>query len=282
MKQTTKNLSLLAAVALTVGPSVHATAQSVSAGQGDLILGFNVQPGGTNAGVSDLEVNLGSLSLYTTTASFTLSTTGTATAGAPLSVADLVATYGSNWNSSTSGLTWGLLGSADGTSTFVAGSTSPQSNNSNESTPASDGTSIANQLNGSAATANSAYSSVLGTSAAPAIGAPNTWGNLVNESTGGAYGFFSNPTVVEVNGGIGNPVGSLELISYAPYANSTHPPAHYGTPTGTELGTFSLDAAGDLTFTGSAVAAPEPSTYALMAGAMGLLFLAVRRRQFNV
>jgi hypothetical protein len=275
-----KKLTLLTALALaTAAVTTHASAQDVTSTAGDLILGFNVQAGGTNAGVYDLEVNLGPLSEFTTTASLTLSTTGTGTALTPLSDLDLTGTYGSSWNASNSGLTWGILGAGpSATEAFYAGTNGAQANTSGEQTPSGDGDSIANQLGSTGTTSHSAFAGVVGTSTSPASSIADSFGSLANYGAGNLeYGFFTTLGVTEVNGGDGNAVGSLTLYSYAAYANQSHPPVHYGTPTGTELGVFALSQNGTLTYTG--VAAPEPSTWALMAGAMGFLFLAVRNRR---
>jgi hypothetical protein len=104
MKQTKRNhckmvLLALASVAMLT-PAVQA--QTISAGLGDLILGFRTanEPGS----LVNLEVNLGSVSnLYNAAPGQVIPLTG-------LSVADLIGTYGSGWHLRTD-LYWGAAAS---------------------------------------------------------------------------------------------------------------------------------------------------------------------------
>jgi hypothetical protein len=275
MKRKMKKLTLLTAVALaTAALSGHAAAQTVTAGSDDLILGFNVANGFANAGVDDLEVDLGNVSQFTTTASFTLSTSGTATSGQPLSVADLISTYGSSWASASTGLTWGVAGTTTtGANSFEASSSNgPLAEESNFSGAAGVVAGLVEGLDNASATNNSAFSSVIGSSSAPASADADSFFSLQSSGGSADYSYFLPSGVTLVNGGSGNPLGSLELISYV-----QHSPKNGGSGLGTELGVFTLGSNGALTYTG--VAAPEPSTWAMMAGAMGFLFLAVRNRR---
>jgi hypothetical protein len=86
-------------MALCLSAAPHAMA--VSATFGDLILGFRAS-GGTGA-ATNLEVNIGKASLYTS------AVPGTIVAVAGLSVLDLTSTYGTGW-ATRSDLTWGIIG----------------------------------------------------------------------------------------------------------------------------------------------------------------------------
>jgi hypothetical protein len=286
-----KKLTLTAAIVLaaTAFYAPHASAQVGSAGSTDLVLSFRVTDGQGTGASTDLEVDLGSEANFT-------SSTALTTPDALLET-DLVATYGANWATRTD-LVWGVAG--------IIGVTGTNPSNRVYSFDAT--SSAGAQLAGSSPTFTSAYTNIgglvsglnngtaLGVDANAAqignstISASSTSDSYITQLSNqgaynGDYGYFTpgalgspinTSGLTEVNYGVSqSPIGSDELYSYATTKVA-------GTD-GTNLGTFSLDAAGDFAFTGSAaVAAPEPSTYALMAGAMGLLFLAVRRRRSNV
>jgi hypothetical protein len=290
-----KKLTLTAAIALaaTALYTPHASAQDVNAGATDLVLGFRVNDGLGMNNATDLEIDLGS------EANFTASTT--LTIPDAVIASDLVATYGANWATRTD-LTWGVAGlvaSPTGSGpnkTFAFDVTSSQGVKTAEINSASDFTTalgnitnLANGLDNAMALGTDSKAAQIGNSTTTALNTSGSYTNLVSDQGkfDGDYGYsqFSGPTnatsgqngATEVNSISSNsPIGADELYEYTASKTSN------GVP-GTDLGTFSLDAAGDFTFTGvNAVAAPEPSTYALMAGAMGFLFLAVRRRRSNV
>jgi hypothetical protein len=260
-------------------------AQTVSAQDGDLLLGFRASGG--NGSALNLEVNLGAYSNFNMMngSTFTLS---------QLSPLDLSGTYGNGtstnpiWSSRTD-----LVWSVDGTSynnggtgdatglqnntyftTAIGGSTpnyKRQTSNSQLGVSQNmDGFTAG--LNGSTTTANSSSSS------------------LVNKSGGNSYdatisngGAFTRPWGANTTGGLtfakvenntNIPTGSFvseDLYEFDPTAS--------GTANAVLLGQFRLFDTGVLTFTEATAAVPEPSTYA--AGALAAIVLAamtVRRR----
>jgi hypothetical protein len=292
-----KKLTLTAAIVLaaTAFYAPHATAQVGSAGSTDLVLSFRVTDGQGTGSATDLEVDLGSQSNFTASTALT-------TPDALLE-SDLVATYGAGWATRTD-LVWSVAGLVSATSgngankTFAFDATSSggaqaeaSGTNSTYSAANSNIAGLVGGFNNATAFGIDPDAAQIGNSTTPASSTANSY--IAQLSDGGKYdgdyGYFNpgatapigmNPAisgsgVTEVNYGVSqSPIGSDELYKYATTKVA-------GTD-GTDLGTFSLNAAGAFTFDGAAVAAPEPSTYALMAGAMGLLFLAVRRRRSNV
>ncbi len=250
-----------AAFALT---TALASAQAVSAQDGDLILGFQITKAGVTAGVtgdnSNLEVDLGSFGNFTTSSSATF-TSVTAT--------DLSSTYGSSWASSQY-LTWGVAGTNGDNANFDATyskSSGPSSSASKSSTYALVA-GLGGGLNGATAESDSATAGVVQTSQASSytgeltVQGSNTYATDDFKNFVGRY-------VTDVNGGsTAGAIGSIDL--YALTTSSSTP---------TELGVFSLASDGTFTYNGvNAAAVPEPSAYALGVCAV-LLFLVLRRRQ---
>jgi hypothetical protein len=253
------NKLTMAALALTVlgFASTAASAQVVTTA-GDLILGFQLSSSPT-----DLELDLGAASLFTTTATLTLTSN--------LSTADLISAFGSGWASTTagSGVNWGAAANAG-----VAGSSTQKYNLdltslASAGTPSGKGT---NTLNGyyqditqlttgsggisGATAASTSTSALIGNSGSPASGIAASY----TSQEGKLVGLDSN---IEQTG-----AGSDELYAYIGTGNSG---------TVTDLGKLTLTSTGALTFTGSAAAVPEPSAYALGICAV-LLFIVLRRR----
>jgi hypothetical protein len=246
--------------------STAASAATVSPGANDLVLGF--QLAGNN---TDLEVDLGPSSQFTTTATLTLS---------QLSVADLTAIYGSNWASTAlgTGVNWSIAGLTSQSSTdntFEATSintTAPKSGTSTTlATPEgaisslATGSFAAGSLNGATATANSSSSAAIG----GVVNATNPAGTSASglsqsyQSLEGGNGYTFVPNAEQTGAGTDN------LFLFA--AGVKNSPS-------TELGTFSLSSAGVLTYNGTAAAVPEPSAYALGICA-ALLFWVLKRRK---
>jgi hypothetical protein len=104
----------------------------------------------------------------------------------------------------------------------------------------------------------------------------NTQGNSFTvEETGtgpGDYNYFNPNNVTEVNGGTGGPTGSIELYGFQEVSGRG------ANLTPNDLGSFSLNSSGVLTYNGiNAAAVPEPSAYALGICAI-LLFIVLKRR----
>lgn len=251
-------LLALAGIALLTSP---VRAQTVSAEQGDLILGFRAD-GGIGAGLN-LEVDLGSISNFYDGASSGLTLPG-------LAVQDLVDTYGANWGSRTD-LWWGAA-ATDGNAgpdrngkpastlwaTGVPGNTVPLDGSSGlQSPPATKITGLylgyIGSLNGATSTSNSSAAAKISNSAS------GSWS--VEETGGNSFGYFSP----KIDGQVGSD-NVLNLYELQP--SSTFP-----RPAATDVGTLELTPSG-VTFE----AVPEPSTWMLVGLGLGLSVMLVRRR----
>ena len=253
------NKLTVAALALTaVGFASTAASAQVVTSTGDLVLGFQLAGNPT-----DLEVDLGSQSLFTPTAVLNLSS--------DLSVNDLTNTFGANWTSGTSGtgVQWSVSGDVPGsgvskynldvTSTVTLGSAS--GTGANILKPYN--VDIANLVTGGgglsgATAAGTSVSALIGSQASPASG-------IANSYTSQEPQIASLTANIEQTG-----AGSVDLFQYQATSTSAG--------TVVDLGTFTLGSNGSLNFNGiSATATPEPSAYALGICA-ALLFLVLRRR----
>jgi len=263
MKKLT-TISALALVAMSV-VTTAAMAQDVSTNDTDLILGFRVTTTGTTGASYNLEVDLGSASLFTTTAHFNLS--------GLLSATDLE-TFGTSWGTRTD-LSWGAVGAIDdqsNTNDFVAtysGSTSPVSGTANTlSTPNSDiqgvADGLANELQADLPTVSIVANA---SSDANSYVYNLTQGGTVNAD----YQYFNAGATQKQ----GTADGTLKL-----YAFNAGSPGSLAT----ELGTITLSGTGSsesLIYNGIN-AVPEPSSYALGALSALVLFFAMKRRRSNV
>jgi hypothetical protein len=259
------NKLTMAALALAATGLVSmASAATVSAGADDLIIGFQSQSGQTGFG-TDLEVDLGPLSNFTsTTSEFTLP---------QVVLNDLTTNFGSGWATTVNWSVGGIVsGSTPASPEFFLTSTTLPLTNSSLSGPYGRISSVASELNGQLTTGDSADASLIGQNGAAGASDAGITGSYTQAEEGTGYGFVVN---AEQTGS-----GSDVLYDFMPENKGV---GHSGQfPPATEVGTFSLGSNGVLTFEGEDAAIPEPSTYALMAGAMGLLFLAMRRRQSMV
>ncbi len=283
----TKHLLTTLVVAGTMAAALPASAVTVFT-PGDLLLGFRAT-GGQGAGTS-LFVNIGS--------STTLRDTNTASSSLTLLNINqaIVDAYGANWQSRTD-LNWGLVGTRtnvalDGdpgntgdpartlytTKANTAGTVGVQSSTVGS---AINGTTFGNVLN-NVAGYQSRFSGFTGTGATELYNGglvaaidqslPNTWDNL--GATGNDLGIGFN-----VEGNFATAAGSvLDLYRYVD--NITATPLTEA-PTANRLaqwqGTVSLAANGDVLFTPTIAAVPEPGR-ALLAG-FGLMGIAFRRRR---
>jgi hypothetical protein len=264
-----KNLLYSAALAtgLILTPGRGWANVPISSSGGDLILGFEA-----SGSPDDLEVNLGPASQFLNatspfTVTFGLNPTTSATVTNLYSDLGIFGANGA-WASNTS-LLWGAVGAV---------SNEPTSNSFDiylTQDPAL-GTSIENQgysttrtwathinaldsASGLGAYSNDGYSTE---AAAISTGAPNSWSSGDPDTTS-----FGTQQVVEQADG-DSAIGSLNLLEDVPPGNNAN-----GSDA-KNLGTFTLNSAGDLTFTPAAV--PEPSTWLSLIG--GGLFLALFRR----
>ena len=236
-----KRLSALAILALGL---ISPAANALTAGSGDVILGFRATAGTGND--KNLVVKLGQASQFTG-ASGTLSVTDIA--------ADLAATYGSNWASRTD-LFWGVIGA---TSSFAAVGGDPA------------GTTYASRVRPSAATAATAWTAYTTSTQSFITNKVNTARNGV---AAGAAGINTSAAIEPTSGtscwsalqpggalanGIsfaaydptieGTPVRSLDFFKMTPQASTE--------VAGSNLGTFTLSANGKVSFVTAATAAAD-------------------------
>lgn len=294
---------LALAGATLVTPSARADTSIITpAATCDLILGFQVKTlyggDGKALGVQgigsayNLEIDLGSASQFynaTPGSSFTLPA---------LALADIVATYGSNWSSRTD-LYWGVIGTtgrSTGSGVYVSGGlvadghaakntiwatraeetagvqSLPWSNSSKSNQmltisgiePLYDSTS---PLSGATSTTNSAVAAVISASTVGSWtateGASQSFGNfagLIDTTTNIPVGGYSVLDLYEITAVIGAATDS------------------------TLLGAFGLDSTGTLTFSTDPAlfAVPEPSGYALLGLAGAVLALRLRRQRRSI
>jgi hypothetical protein len=263
-----KSIHLLTVAALALAALTTARGQTVSGSAGDLILGFRTNDG---AVTNDLEVDLGQYSQFTSLAPGTvlnLNLNGTyyGSAGG-LSASDISTVFGPSWNTLTD-LVWSVAGdngsgaSTDLYATFTAvdGATVSQKSGSTQNSP---GVRLRAELGGL-----EGQTSLSSSEAAEIPVSLSSNGNYSGAIRGNGtvnkdYAYFTPSTEAFVSS---TGTSSLDLFAEI----------HGGTGAGTDLGTFALDSAGDLSFTAAAV--PEPSTYAAMLLG-GATLLSVRRRQ---
>jgi len=245
---------ITAALVVMAGLAASASAQ-ISANPGDLVLGFYAT-GGQGQNVN-LEVDLGSVAQFSNLAA------GQVLTLPKLAAADLVSTYGANWNSRTD-LWWGVVGTAGRVATGPGGqpattlwATRAQPALGTQSTPWTPASRNAQSnpsalieallagapgsLTGATATTNSA--------SAAAINAGTAGSYTVQDTTqpGTSFGFF-NPSI---DNGTNIPASSYaasDLYEVQPAASA----AKY-------LGTFGLSAGGSLIFTTTPSNFPAPN-----------------------
>ncbi|MCE0521639.1 MAG: hypothetical protein LV480_01865 [Methylacidiphilales bacterium] len=250
----------LAAIGLA---TTAASAATVSAGATDLILGFATDDSTTPGNASNLEIDLGPIASLT---SESFSNIG----------ADLSTVYGSGWASRTD-IVWGAGGvlstSPSNKSVVVTLNDGlPSGASSTSLSPAWNAIkTLAIGLNGQTALSESNAASVstsLGNSFTQALAGAGTT-TLLNYSGSDYGGYFGTlETVLQDNVDTTTPLGSIELYEM----NGTN-------STSTDLGTLKLIGSGSsATLSFTALATPEPSSYALALGGLAFLVWAMRRK----
>ena len=298
-------LALAGAAFLT--PSAHADTSTINPNPTcDMILGFQVVTLYDNSGKalasqgigssSNLEIDLGSASqFYNATSGTSFTLTG-------LVVADLVATYGDNWNTRTD-LLWGVIGAtATGRSQVQNGSatysgttptydyhapkstiwaTKAESTAGTVSSPwplestSAQGVDIGfisamysggSPLSGATSTANSAEATVVLAST------PGSWSSEEGDNNSTSFGGFSGTINNNTNISLGG-YSVLDLYELQPSSTAG---------SATLLGAFGLSSSGVLTFSTDPslfATVPEPSSFALLGMAGGVLALRLRRKR---
>jgi hypothetical protein len=241
---------------------------------GDLIFGAENLTAGVASG-NDLEVDLGSISNFTTTAQLSFPN---------VSATDLLNVLGSGYATSTVS-SWSVVGTNGGTASgasvggyhkaasFLTFNADPGAVTGNFLAGSTVGliASTYNGINGNGGgfTAGSnAESGILATS--------NTTSYSYNEGTSSSqttYFNFSNNGTTTFGGG-----NTLNLYAFNTQGDTRTQMGQLGTDT--LLGSFSYSSSGGLTFTGADYVVPEPSTYAMMLlGVAALFFWQYKRRQ---
>ncbi len=278
-------LSAITAVGL-LGHSARAGNAAVTYATDDLLLGFD-EPGATN----DYVVDLGQISSLNGGKGLTQSFTILNNSGNYGNVAaDLSSTYnastnpnglfGPNWYSSTSGVVYSLQAATNGAAVGSDGpdtlyTTVPAGDSTNSGfTRAAAGTQATGA--GNIATVGTGYN---GTTTAN-----SNEGVVENASSTNSYAYYQPPGTGASGASFNyfNPSNQADpttALDFERIATATKNSGFQGSP-GTDLGTFSLDSAGDLTFT-SINAVPEPSTYASLFLAAGSIFLISRRNRLS-
>lgn len=261
----------IVAALLAVGVSGSAFA----AGSNDLILGFRAT-GGVGSS-QNLQVDLGSFSMYKGQAAGTTVTITNLLTGSAFGSNTISAIYGSSWNTRADVL-WGVAG------TVINGQTGPGGEVGRSLYAAAiatgsllDGTATSIGYNRASALTQGTPSAKIGglygafgvnTVIAPQTSDLNSW-SIQYGNTPAPFGYGTFPQVkFDNNTAISGSYVASDLYEMLP-----------GTGAGTYLGTVGIFSNGDVTFTAAGTAAvPEPSTYAAIIGAAVLGFVALRRR----
>ena len=283
------NKKLLAtAAAVLCGFAVSAHAQ---ASYGDLILGFQASSG-TGAS-TDLEIDLGSATQFMNL-----------TAGQSYSIGnintDLTSTYGS-WTGD-SALQFGVVGTTSKTATFtgngitLAKSTLFASSAESSGFPAPAYTQKAATYYSSAISNIGTLYGLTGATSAVGGSATTNLSDLTGHTTavGTTLTAFTAPvgssgsgswSLQEAAGGAGFVIPATSGVSLLTLANVGSGSASTdlyelaaGSGSATDLGYFTLDSAGNLSFDNAQTPVPEPATYAVIIGALAAGYAMVRRR----
>jgi len=263
---------ILLSTLLAVGLTGVAHAQV----SGDLILGF------TTSGTS-LQFDLGQVSSLPAGGVNLITNLNSSAYGAN----EISTIFGSSWNTSGAGVSWGLAAS---TSTEIWGGSVANSSalNGTSSTtaytdpsvhgvgiPAGDIATIYNQW-GTSGTTTAGTPTATHVSLSTGSANAGAWLNAEGGAgRGNDFGFFAlnsfdNATDTTINNNQGFVAEDLYAL---PDLGSTH--------AGTYLGTIEITSNGNVDFI-TPVAIPEPSVYAAILGAATLAFVAIRRRKQQV
>lgn len=282
-----KSIPSFLLLALVAAAPAVSSAATITASFGDLILGFQASSG--TGAATNLEVDLGSIAQFSGQPAGTTFTIG------GLSVQDLIAVFGSDWNTRDD-LTWGIAGTTGSTQSLSVNGTTvaaktlwgskAETTAGVQSTPWNRGTTFAQQgpantisslytgptgsLNGKTSTGNSLTAAALDNTVA------GSWTQQEGASAA-AFGYF-NPA-----GTFNNGVNFSTIVGT--FAVSDLYQLQPGSGAATYVGSFGLTSAGLLEFSNSVAAfavvvpVPEPATQAVLAGAMVLGLGLVRRRR---
>ena len=267
-----KKLSLVSAALLSAASFTPAFAVPVSTSLGtdDTILSFADDDNAGQGAGTNLEVDLGSSSQFTNTAILSFS------GPSGLELADLVSTYGASFFTR-GDIVFNVAGTLNSNDFLVTQGGTPVKEDSSVANGTAQVSQVAQTLGGTASNTTSTEAATIGSSSTPASGITGSYDNETLTPGAGQYNYDQfpvtlgkTPTEAVVSGAL----TTLNLYEYIPVSGRAG-----GTPT--LLGTFDLTSGGSLTYTG-ADAAPEPSTWTLMLGGLGLFFVAMRRRWISM
>ena len=271
-KLTIVSAALLGTALITPAFAVPVTTSP--GGVDDAILSFSDDDTvGQGAGIN-LEVDLGASSKFTNTA--VLSFTGPT----GLELADLVSTYGANF-STRGDIVFNVAGSLNPSDFIATQGGTPAAEDSNVSNATANISNVASLLASTASNTTSTEAATIGSGSNHAVGIVDSYDFEKDGFSNLQYAYdkFSVPTSstpgeAPTEAVVSGALTTLNLYEYIPVSGRAG-----GTPT--LLGTFDLTSGGSLTYTG-ADAAPEPSTWTLMLGGLGLFFVAMRRRWISM
>ncbi len=256
------HIKILSAVALLVTATLSAQAAFNTL---DVLVGFR-----STAATSDLEINIGNISVLSTDTTTTLLGNYNAS---------LTSVFGASW-ATTGGINWSAAGT-DNTNNIdlisakwgTAAGTLGTQNSTAWSATSTSGLGLASSA---IVVAGQGYTGANATALANpnAISIPKSilesWSNQ-QTTTSFAWGTspFTNSTVNNTTNRVNTSVAASVIDLYQMTADTA---GHF-------LGTLSLTSTGDLFFTAVLTPVPEPSTYALILGAAALGFVMIRRRK---
>lgn len=259
--------AFLLATAVVSAPAFAATV-SDTFDAGDLLVGFYTATG--TGATQNLIVNLGAFQQFDNKNGATINFSSSI-------VSDLVATYGSNWNSRTD-LVWSVTGatfasSLDGLTRNTIFATSPRASLGDSPVV------IASNTDSALAQVRSQIQSIGGsfnlldatTNSSVSVVVPGSNPDSMISRMAGASPQFSSANTNDTNGN-----NYSDLFALVPSVGGLNPSGNSSDYVrgSNLLGTFSLTASG-LSFT----AVPEPSSYAAIAGVFALGAVAGRRRR---
>jgi hypothetical protein len=273
MKNNLKKTVILAVIGAAL--ALQGAQAQITASPGDLIFGAETINSGVAAG-TNLEVDLGSISNFTTTATLSFANVSSTDLGSVLGSGYATASNDFFSVAGTNALAVDI-GSYNKGAVFLTLSADPGAQS--KTTLGSTIYDITGVYNGLAQTASGAVTTAPnGNGKGGEILASNSGSFSTWEQSTSATTFFGLQNGGETSFGSGASLNLYALNTAGDLTSQRNTPG-----TDTLLGTFSYNTANGLIFTGADVsAAPEPSTYVLVFVGIATLFVINRRRSLNI